>query len=98
MLGAADAVLRGARMTFYELIWQGEGCGDAGDLEEALANFQEFRPKELSWQEVCADPSYSPTIHRFRSFEAYLDNEDALEVIEPTADMLERFLPAEGDS
>ena len=85
-------------MTFYELIWQGEGCGDAGDLEEALANFQEFRPKELSWQEVCADPSYSPTIHRFRSFEAYLDNEDALEVIEPTADMLERFLPAEGDS
>jgi len=39
-------------MTFYELIWQGDGCGDAADLEEALQNFQEIKPKELSWQEV----------------------------------------------
>ena len=42
-------------MTFYELIWQGEGVGDAGDLEEALLNFQEIKPKELSWEQVFAD-------------------------------------------
>ena len=78
-------------MTFYELIWQGEGCGDAADLEEALTHFQELRPKAMSWQEVCADPAYSPTIRRYRSFEAYLDNEDEIETIHPTPEMLERF-------
>ena len=76
-------------MSFYELIWQGEGCGDAGDLEEALLNFQEIKPKELSWQEVFADPSYAPCIRRYRSFDAFLDNEDELETIHPTQQMLE---------
>ncbi|WP_415399614.1 hypothetical protein [Synechococcus sp. W4D4] len=82
-------------VTFFELLWKGENCGDAGDLEEALVNFQEFRPKHLSWQEVCADPAINPTICRYGSFEAFLDNEDALETIHPTADMLERFRPQE---
>jgi len=82
-------------VTFFELLWMGENCGDAGDLEEALVHFQELRPKHLSWQEVCSDPEIEPTICRFRSFEAFLDNEDALETIHPTAEMLERFRPQE---
>ncbi|NDG74455.1 MAG: hypothetical protein EBX49_03770, partial [Synechococcaceae bacterium WB8_1B_136] len=65
-------------MTFYELLWEGEGCGDAADLAEALAFFQEIKPKQLSWEEVCGNPAYSPTIRRYRSFEAFLDNEDEL--------------------
>jgi len=82
-------------VTFFELLWKGENCGDAGDLEEALVHFQELRPKHLSWQEVCSDPEIEPTICRFRSFEAFLDNEDALETIHPTAEMLDRFRPQE---
>ena len=82
-------------MTFFELLWKGENCGDAGDLEEALVHFQELRPKHLSWQEVCSDSEIEPTICRFRSFEAFLDNEDALETIHPTAEMLDRFRPQE---
>lgn len=85
-------------VTFYELLWQGENCGDAADLEEALSNFQEMRPEGMSWEEVCSDPQYSPTICRYRSFEAYLDNEDALELIEPSAEMLQRFQPADVSS
>lgn len=78
--------------TFYELIWQGDGCGDAADLEEALLNFQEIKPKELSWQEVFADTAHEPPcIRRYRSFEAFLDNEDELETIHPSQAMLERF-------
>ena len=76
-------------MTFYELLLQGEAFGDAGDLEEALAAFREARPKELSWEELCADPDAAPEIRRYRSFEAFLDNEDAIETIHPTAAMLE---------
>jgi hypothetical protein len=80
-------------MTFYELIWRGEGCGDAADLEEALAFFQELKPKSMDWQQVCADPDYSPTIRRYRSFDAFLDNEDEVETIHPTAELLQRFAP-----
>lgn len=80
-------------MTFLELIWAGEACGDAADLEEALTGFQEFKPKGMSWQEVCADPQYSPLIRRYRSFDAFLDNEDELETIVPSAEQLQRFAP-----
>ena len=76
-------------MTFYELLLQGEAFGDAGDLEEALAVFREAKPKELSWDELCADPAAAPEMRRYRSFEAFLDNEDAIETIHPTAAMLE---------
>jgi len=81
-------------MTFYELIWRGDGCGDAADLEEALLNFQEIKPKELSWQGVFADTGHEPPcIRRYRSFDAFLDNEDELETIYPSQKMLERFAP-----
>jgi hypothetical protein len=82
-------------VTFYELLWQGENCGDAADLDEALANFQEMRPEGMTWQEVCDGGQFSPTICRYRSFEAFLDNEDALETMEPSAEMLQRFAPAD---
>lgn len=80
-------------MTFYELLWEGEGCGDAADLAEALAFFQELKPNGLTWQQVCADRRYDPTIRRYRSFEAFLDNEDELETIRPTLEMLEAAAP-----
>ena len=51
--------------------------------------------RDLYKQEVCSDPEIEPTICRFRSFEDFLDNEDALETIHPTAEMLERFRPQE---
>ena len=76
-------------MTFYELVWQGEGFSDAADLEEAAGAFLELKPKELSWSEVCSDPTYGPTIRRYRSFDAFLDNEDAIETIAVTAAMFE---------
>ncbi len=76
-------------MTFYELLWEGEGCGDAADLAEALAFFQELKPKDRSWQEICADAATAPTIRRYRSFEAFLDNEDELETILPSPAALE---------
>ena len=76
-------------MTFYELLLQGEACGDAADLDEALEVLREARPKDLSWQELLADPATAPVIHRYRSFEAFLDNEDAIETIDPTLEMLD---------
>ena len=76
-------------MTFYELLLQGEAFGDAGDLEEALDVLREAKPKELTWQELCADPDAAPEIRRYRSFDAFLDNEDAIETIHPTAAMLD---------
>ena len=83
-------------MTFYELIWQGEGVGDAGDLEEALLNFQEIKPNELSWQQVFADANQAPpSIRRYSSFEAFLDNADALETIRLRAD---QFPSADGSA
>jgi hypothetical protein len=88
------ALATDAGMTFYELIWQGDGCGDAADLEEALLNFQEIKPRELSWQEVFSDERHAPpSIRRYRSFEAFLDNEDELETIHPSLEMLQRFAP-----
>jgi len=81
-------------MTFYELLLQGDAFGDAGDLEEALAALREARPKDRTWQELCDDPEAAPQIRRYRSFEAFLDNEDAIETIHPTAAMLDEA-PAE---
>lgn len=76
-------------MTFYELLLQGEAFGDAGDLDEAMAAFREAKPKELTWQQLCADPEAAPLIRRYRSFDAFLDNEDAIETIHPSPAMLD---------
>lgn len=76
-------------MTFYELLLQGEAFGDAGDLDEAIAAFREAKPKELTWQQLCQDPVAAPLIRRYRSFDAFLDNEDAIEIIHPSPSMLD---------
>lgn len=79
-------------MTFYEVLWMGDSLNDAADLEEALACYGEVKPEGLAWSEVCGNPTYAPEIRRYRSFDAYLDNEDAVETIVVTAAMLEGVL------
>ena len=69
---------------FFEAIWHGEGIGDGGDLEEALQAYVVVKPEDGNWLEACADP----TIERFSSFDAYLDNADPLERIAVTAGMI----------
>ena len=77
-------------MTFFELLLQGEAFGDAGDMDEAIACFRAAKPKDLSWQDLCADPEAAPVIRRYRSFDAFLDNEDAIETIHPSPEMLDQ--------
>ncbi|MFM8260044.1 MAG: hypothetical protein ACKN83_09520 [Vulcanococcus sp.] len=75
-------------MTFLELLLGDEAVGDAADLQEALEVFRELKPDDSSWLELCADPATVPTIRRYSSFEAFLDNADALETIQLGADQL----------
>ena len=75
-------------MTFLELLLGEEVVGDAADLEEALALFQELKPDDASWPQLCADPTTAPSIRRYRSFDAFLDNADALETIHLSAERL----------
>lgn len=80
-------------MPFFEVYWRGECVADAGDLEEALACYAQVRPKELSWQEAWdqaqAEGDPPPCVCRYGSFDAFLDNEEALETIPVTVAMLE---------
>ena len=73
-------------MTFLELLLGEQAVGDAADLREALEAFQELKPEAATWPELCADPTTVPTIRRYSSFEAFLDNADALETIQLRAD------------
>ncbi|MFO7630648.1 MAG: hypothetical protein R6W06_14275 [Prochlorococcaceae cyanobacterium] len=79
-------------MAFFEVLWHGEGIGDGGDFEEALQAYGAVRPDGLSWAEACAVAGADPCIQRYASFEAYLDNADALELIPVTAAMIEAAL------
>jgi hypothetical protein len=80
-------------MTFFEVYWRGECVADAGDLQEALASYGGIRPEGLTWQdtwdEALASGDPPPVVCRYRSFEAFLDNEEALETIPITLAMLE---------
>ena len=73
---------------FFEAIWHGEGIGDGGDLEEALQAFVIVKPDDGDWLNACAAEGANPHIERFASFDAYLDNDDALESIDVTAQMI----------
>ena len=73
---------------FFEAIWQGEGIGDGGDLEEALQSFVAVKPDDGDWVAACAADGVSPHVERFASFDAYLDNKDALETIPVQAQMI----------
>jgi hypothetical protein len=84
-------------MAFFEAIWHGQGIGDGADLGEALRAYAAVRPHpEVTWQLACGAPGADPRIERFDSFEAYLDNADALEVIPVTAAMIEAALAGGG--
>ena len=73
---------------FFEAFWHGEGIGDGGDLQEALQAFVTVKPDDNDWIAACAVEEAAPRIERFPSFDAYLDNQDPLEVIEVTAQMI----------
>ena len=73
---------------FFEAIWHGEGIGDGGDLDEALQSFVVVKPGNNDWIEACAVEGAKPCIERFASFDSYLDNQDALEVITVTPQMI----------
>ena len=73
---------------FFEAFWHGEGIGDGGDLQEALQAFVTVKPDDNDWIAACTVEEAAPRIERFPSFDAYLDNQDPLEVIEVTAQMI----------
>ena len=81
---------------FYEAIWDGEGIGDGGDVEEALLSYAQFQDDDLSWLEAIRRCSEPPCVKRYRSFEAYLDNADEVETIPVTVDMIEIALAQTG--
>ncbi|MCU0530332.1 MAG: hypothetical protein MUD04_12810 [Cyanobium sp. Prado107] len=83
-------------MAFFEVLWHGEAIGDGGDLEEALQAYGQLRPLPPSWPDACAEPGADPCIHRYASFEAFLDNADELETIPVTAAMIEAALASAG--
>lgn len=74
---------------FYEALWEGEGIGDGGDVEEALLSYIQVQDDDLSWEEAIRRASVPPCLKRYRSFEAYLDNADELETIPVTATMID---------
>jgi len=79
-------------MTFYEVMWHGEGIGDGGDPEEALQAYAAVAPEDGDWQSACAAAAAEPCLQRYASFEAFLDNAEALETIPVTAAMIEAAL------
>jgi hypothetical protein len=74
---------------FYEVFWHGEGIGDGGDPDEALLAYATVRPEDGDWRRACAEPGADPHLEHHASFEAYLDNADALEHLPVTAAMIE---------
>jgi len=79
-------------MTFYEVVWHGEGIGDGGDPQEALQAYAAVAPEDGDWHHACAAPGAEPCLNRFASFDAFLDNADPLETIPVTAAMIEAAL------
>ncbi len=73
---------------FFETIWHGEGIGDGGNLDEALQAYVAVKPDNNDWIEACSAEGANPHIERFASFDSYLDNEDALERIPVTPQMI----------
>tara|TARA_B100001175_G_scaffold129438_1_gene110067 strand:+ start:1194 stop:1451 length:258 start_codon:yes stop_codon:yes gene_type:complete len=73
---------------FFEAFWHGEGIGDGADLEEALQAYVTVKPDDNDWIAACAVNQAAPRIERFSSFEAYLDNQDPLDVIEVSPQMI----------
>ena len=75
-------------MPFYEAVWRGEGIGDGNDLEEALQSFSIVNPENVDWTDLCSSNGVNPHVNRYLSFDDYLDNADALEMIPVTSLMI----------
>jgi hypothetical protein len=75
-------------MAFYEVIWHGDSIGDGADLAEALTAYAAVAPDDGDWAAACQAPGAEPCIHRYASFEAYLDNADALDTVAVDAAMI----------
>ena len=81
-----------AAVQFYEVLWHSEQIGDGGDLEEALQVYGAVKPHDDDWEAACTAHGADPCIRRYASFDAYLDNADALETIPVTAAMISAAL------
>lgn len=81
-------------MTFFEVMWHGEGIGDGGDPQEALQAYAAVAPEDGDWGAACTASGAEPCLQRYASFDAFLDNDDALETIAVTAAMIEEALAA----
>lgn len=79
-------------MPFFEVVWHGEGIGDGADLEEALQAYAVVKPEDGDWEAACGHPGADPCVRRYASFDAFLDNADALETIPVTAAMISAAL------
>jgi hypothetical protein len=75
-------------MAFFEVFWHGDSIGDGGDLEEALTAYASVRPDDGDWATACTAAGADPQVLRYASFDAFLDNADALEAIAVTAAMI----------
>jgi hypothetical protein len=77
---------------FFESLWQGESIGDGADPGEALLAYRAVSPEEDDWdgdwQALLASSDADPHLLRYSSFEAFLDNADALERIPVSAAMI----------
>jgi len=77
---------------FFEALWQGESIGDGADVGEALLAYRAVRPGEGDWdgdwQALMTACDADPHLLRYASFEAFLDNDDALELIPVSAAMI----------
>jgi len=84
---------------FFETLWQGESIGDGADLGEALLAYRAVRPGEDEWdgdwQALLSSCDADPHLLRYASFEAFLDNADALERIPVSAAMIATALAHE---
>jgi hypothetical protein len=74
---------------FFESLWQGESIGDGADVGEALLAYRAVRPGEDEW-----DGNWQALLSS-ASFEAFLDNADALERIPVSAAMIATALAHE---
>jgi hypothetical protein len=89
-----------SEVPFFETLWQGEGIGDGADLGEALLAFAAARPGgddwNGDWEALVASCDADPHLLRYASFEAFLDNADALERIPVSAAMIATALAHRG--
>jgi len=77
---------------FFETLWQEESIGDGANVGEALLAYGAVRPEgddwNGDWEALVSSCDADPHLLRYASFEAFLDNADALERIPVSAAMI----------